>query len=222
MEYNSTRSRMAMPEYGRNVQAMAEHLLTIEDPQKRLQAAEYLIEVMVILTPHLKTIEDYKHKLWDHLYQMTDFKLEVDSPYPKPALEDLHPKPEPLPYPQSRVKHRHLGKTFEPMLERAMAETDEEKRQQLTQLVGYFMKLAYANWHKEPVHDEMIRNELSQLSEGKLLFEPAGYRVYVDTRPPMNAYGKNRKKPGNQRQGGNTGNNYNRNKGKYRSNKGKI
>lgn len=216
MEYNSTRSRMAMPEYGRNVQAMAEHLLTIEDPQRRLKAAEYLIEVMTILTPHLKTMEDYKHKLWDHLYQMTDFRLEVEGPYPKPLPEEMRPKPDPLPYPQSKIKHRHLGKTFEPMLERAIAETDDEKRQQLTQLIGYFMKLAYANWHKEPVHDEMIRNELSQLSGGKLLFEPAGYRVHVDMRPEKSPYAKRGKK-NSQRQ---PGNNYNRNKGKYR--KGKI
>lgn len=217
MEYNSTRSRMAMPEYGRNVQAMAEHLLTIEDPQQRLKAAEYLIEVMTILTPHLKTIEEYKHKLWDHLYQMTDFRLEVEGPFSKPLPEDMRPKPQPLPYPQAKIKHRHLGKTWEPMLERAMAEPDDEKRQQLTQLIGYFMKLAYANWHKEPVHDDMIRNELIQISDGKLLFEPAGYRVHVDMRPEKSMYGKRGKKPGQRPQ---QSANFNRNKGKYR--KGKM
>jgi hypothetical protein len=85
MEYNTTRSKMLMPEYGRNVQKMVEYLLTIEDREKRLRAAEVLIELMGTLNPHLKAIEDYKHKLWDHLYQMTDLKLDVDSPYPPPG-----------------------------------------------------------------------------------------------------------------------------------------
>ena len=81
MEYNTSRSKMLMPEYGRNVQKMVEYLLTVEDPEKRLKNAEIIIELMSTLAPHLKAIEDYKHKLWDHLYQMTDFRLEVNSPY---------------------------------------------------------------------------------------------------------------------------------------------
>src|ERR1044072_3842854 len=138
MEYNTTRSKMLMPEYGRNVQKMVEYLLTIEDPATRLRNAEAVIELMGTLNPHLKTVEDYKHKLWDHLYQMTNFSLAVDSPYPPPTPEEVFKKPERLPYPQEHIKERHLGKNLTSLLEKALAETDQEKKQALTQLIGYY------------------------------------------------------------------------------------
>ena len=180
MEYNTTRSKLLMPEYGRNVQKMVEYLITVEDREKRLKQAEVIIELMGTLNPHLKTIEDYKHKLWDHLYQMTDFNLDVDAPYPCPTPEMIFKKPEVLPYPQEHIKHRHLGKNIQALLTKAIAETDEEKRHGLTQAIGYYMKLAYANWHKEPVHDDMIKNELAEITGGLLKYETGGYRVHFD------------------------------------------
>jgi hypothetical protein len=171
---------MLMPEYGRNVQKMVEYLVTVDDREKRLKQAEVIIELMGTLNPHLKTIEDYKHKLWDHLYQMTDFNLDVDSPYPCPTPEMVFKKPEVLPYPQESIRHRHLGKNILALLDKALVETDEEKRHGLTQAIGYYMKLAYANWHKEPVHDDMIKNELAEITGGKLKYETGGYRVHYD------------------------------------------
>ena len=182
MEYNTQRTKMLMPEYGRNVQRMVEYLVTVEDPARRLKNAEAIIELMGTLNPHLKQIEDYKHKLWDHLYQMTDFKLEVESPYPPPTPETVFKKPEPLSYPQKDIPNRHLGQNLESLLQKALAETDPEKRQAFTQLIGYYMKLAYTNWHKEPVHDDMIKTELGVLSQGKLQYETGGYRVHFDNR----------------------------------------
>ncbi len=180
MEYNTTRSKMLMPEYGRNVQKMVEYLVSVEDREKRLKQAEVIIELMGTLNPHLKTIEDYKHKLWDHLFQMTEFKLDVDAPYPCPTPESVYAKPKVLPYPQGSIKHRHLGKNIEELLERAMKETDEEKRHGLTQAIGYYMKLAYANWHREPVHDDMIKSELAEITGGKLKYESGGFKVHVE------------------------------------------
>lgn len=182
MDYNSSRSQLRMPEYGRNVQSMVEYLLTIDDRQKRLRNAEVIIELMATLTPHLKTIEDYKHKLWDHLYQMTDFKLDVDSPYPPPTREEAFKKPEMIPYPEQHAKHRHFGRNFDTLLKRAMEEPDPERRQGFAQTLGYYMKLAYTNWHREPVHDDMIKNELAVLSNGILRYEPGGFRVQFDPR----------------------------------------
>lgn len=212
MEYNTSRSKLCMPEYGRNVQSMVEFLLTIEDRQKRLKNAEFIIELMAILTPHLKTIEDYKHKLWDHLHRMTDFKLDVDGPYPAPTPEETFKKPETIPYPQSHAKHRHFGQNFDSLLARAMEEKDPEKRQGFTQTLGYYMKLSYTNWHKEPVHDDMIKNELAQLSDGLLRYESGGYRVHFDTRQqPSNSsnYRNNKnfnnRKKFNNKGGGNSG-----------------
>jgi hypothetical protein len=180
MEYNTTRSKLLMPEYGRNVQKMIEYLVTVDDREKRLRQAEVIIELMGTLNPHLKTIEDYKHKLWDHLFQMTDFNLDVDAPYPCPTPEMIFKKPEVLPYPQEGIPHRHLGKNIQAVLDKALVETNEEKRQGLTQAVGYYMKLAYANWHKEPVHDDMIKNEINEITKGALHYDTGGYRVHYD------------------------------------------
>lgn len=210
MEYNTTRSKMLMPEYGRNVQRMVEYLMTIEDRAKRLKNAEAIIELMGTLNPHLKQIEDYKHKLWDHLYQMTDFKLDVDGPYTPPTPEEIFKKPEVIPYPQSGIKHRHFGRNMDALIAKALAETDAEKRQGFTQIIGYYMKLAYTNWHKEPVHDDMIRNELSELTNGALLYEPGGYKVYFDTRSNFKRENNNNRNNRNNRNrggGGGYGNN---------------
>jgi len=234
MEYNTSRSKMLMPEYGRNVQKMVEFLLTIEDPAQRLRNAEVVIELMTTLAPHLKTIEDYKHKLWDHLYQMTDFKLEVDSPYPPPTREEILKKPEVIPYPQSSVKNKHFGKNFTALMQRALAETDPERRQGYTQALGYYMKLAYMNWHKEPVHDDMIKNELAELSGGQLVYETGGYKVHFDTRTNFNKPRSNNNRGGNYKGnqggggsnrnygGGGGGGNFNKNRNnKFNKNKNK-
>ncbi len=209
MEYNTVRSKLLMPEYGRNVQRMVEYLLTIEDPAKRLKNAEAVIELMGTLNPHLKTIEDYKHKLWDHLHQMTDFKLQVDSPYPPPTPEQLYAKPECLPYPKSTINHRHMGKNLENLIKKALAETDPEKRQGLTQAIGYYMKLAYTNWHKEPVHDDMIKNELHILTNGELQYETGGYKVHFDTRSNFKQRNNNNNNNNRNFRGNNNNRNFN-------------
>lgn len=211
-----------MPEYGRNVQSMVEYVMTIEDRQKRLKNAEAIIELMGTLNPHLKTIEDYKHKLWDHLYQMTDFKLDVDSPYPPPTREVIFKKPEMIPYPNENKRNKHLGKNFNSLFEKAIAEPDDERRQGFTQTLGYYMKLAYSNWHKEPIHDDMIKNELAEMSNGLLRYESNGYRVNFDNR--NGGYRPNRNggnKPNNRNfKGGNNNNNKNnRNNNNFNKNK---
>ena len=142
-----------MPEYGRNVQKMVEYLVTIDSREKRLQQAEIIIELMGTLNPHLKTIEDYKHKLWDHLFQMTEFKLDVDSPYPCPTPEMVFAKPEVLPYPQKRIRHRHLGHNLQEVLDRAMAETDEAKR---NAMIAEAFKLHAEDFGHIPLHQQAL------------------------------------------------------------------
>jgi hypothetical protein len=207
MEYNTTRSKLLMPEYGRNVQRMVEYLLTIDDRAKRLKNAEAIIELMGTLNPHLKTIEDYKHKLWDHLHQMTDFTLDVDSPYPAPTPEEVYKKPERIPYPQSGISHRHMGKNLEALIQKALDEKDPERKQGFTQAIGYYMKLAYTNWHKEPVHDDMIKSELAALTNGELQYETGGYKVYFDTRTNFKQRNNNNNNNRNFKNKGGGGNN---------------
>jgi hypothetical protein len=171
MEYNTERNHLVIQEYGRNVQKMIEYLLTIEDQEKRQRNTEVVIELMGMLNPHLRNVEDFRHKLWDHLFLISDFKLDVDSPYPIPTKEALQRKPDRLPYPKKYPRYRHFGKNLEMVIDKTLHEDDEATRQGLTQYIGNYMKLAYTNWHKEAVHDDMITNELSDMTQGALHYE---------------------------------------------------
>lgn len=164
-----------MREYGRHIQKMVEHLLTIEDPVRRQQNAYAVIELMGFLNPHLKNVEDFRHKLWDHLFLISDFKLEVESPYPIPTRETLKSKPDPLPYPKRYPKFSHLGKNLELVIDKALKEDNPEKRNGFANAIAYYMKLAYSNWHKDQVHDDAIQGELSSITQGQLEFTNTPY-----------------------------------------------
>ena len=170
MEYNTTRNHLTIREYGRHIQKMAEYVLTLEDREKRQKNANALVELMGFLNPHLQNVEDFRHKLWDHLFLITDFKLDVDSPYPIPTRETLRPTPDPLPYPKRYPKYNHLGKNIEIIIDKALSEEDPEKRQGFANSIAYYMKLTYSNWHKELVHDDNIQTELSAITKGELEF----------------------------------------------------
>ena len=175
MEYNTTRTHLIMKEYGRHIQKMVDYLLTIEDPEKRQKNAMSLIELMGFLNPHLKNVEDFRHKLWDHLFLISDFKLDVESPYPIPTRETLKAKPARLAYPKRYPRYSHLGKNLEVVINKALKEENPDKRLGFANAVAYYMKLAYNNWHKELVHDDAIRQELSAITEGQLDFTNTPY-----------------------------------------------
>lgn len=220
MEYNTTRNDMSMREYGRHIQKMVEYLLTIEDREKRQQQAQVLIELMGFLNPHLKNVEDFRHKLWDHLFFISDFKLDVDSPYPIPQRETYKQKPDPLPYPKRYPKFSHLGKNLEIIIDKALNEEDAEKKEGFANAIAYYMKLAYSNWHKELVHDDAIRTELNEMTGGQLEFSNT---PYIKHRPPAferDDYGSRGNNGRRQNFGGrssnNRGDNRNRNNGNNR------
>jgi hypothetical protein len=196
MEYNTTRNDLAMREYGRHIQKMIEHVLTIEDPERRQRNAQVVIELMGFLNPHLKNVEDFRHKLWDHLFLISDFKLEVKSPYPIPTKETLKGKPKPLPYPKRYPKFSHLGKNLELIINKALKEENPEKRLGFANAVAYYMKLAYNNWHKELVHDDAIQSELNNLTEGQLEFTNTPFVKAFRPQPEnqRGSYGKQRGK----------------------------
>lgn len=175
MEYNTTRNHLTMREYGRHVQKMVEHIMTIEDPERRQRNAQAAIELMGFLNPHLKNVEDFRHKLWDHLFLISDFTLDVKSPYPIPTRETLKAKPDALPYPKRYPRYSHLGKNLEVIIDKALKEDIPEKRLGFANAVAYYMKLAYNNWHKEIVHDDAIQSELSSITEGQLTFTNTPY-----------------------------------------------
>lgn len=211
-----------MREYGRHIQKMVEHLLSIEDPARRQQQAYAVIELMGFLNPHLKNVEDFRHKLWDHLFLISDFKLDVESPYPIPTRETLKSKPDPLPYPKRYPKFSHLGKNLELVIDKALKEENPEKKNGLANAVAYYMKLAYSNWHKDQVHDDAIQGELSAITKGQLEFTNTpfvkAFRPQQETRERNgNTYGNKQHKfqrRGNGNGNGNSGggnNNGNRN-----------
>lgn len=213
-----------MREYGRHIQKMIEHLLTIEDPERRQSNAMAVIELMGFLNPHLKNVEDFRHKLWDHLFLISDFKLEVDSPYPIPTRETLKGKPDPLPYPKRYPKFSHLGKNLELVINKALKEEDPQKRLGFANAIAYYMKLAYTNWHKDTVHDDAIQSELTNLTEGQLEFTNTpyvkAYRPQQESRD-RGGYGKQRSGGGKfqRRENGrndNRNDNRNRHSGKKR------
>ena len=215
---------MVMREYGRHVQKMIEHLLTIEDPERRQANAHAVIELMGFLNPHLKNVEDFRHKLWDHLFLISDFKLKVQSPYPIPTRESLSEKPEPLPYPKRHPKHAHLGKNLEVIINKALKEEDPDKRLGFANAVAYYMKLAYNNWHKEIVHDDAIQSELSGITGGQLTFTNTPYVKAFrpqDNRDRDRGYGKPRQKFQHRNNGGGSGGGGRRNDGRdSRDNRG--
>ncbi|MBD0332379.1 MAG: DUF4290 domain-containing protein [Chitinophagaceae bacterium] len=197
MEYNTTRNSLVIREYGRHIQKMVDHTLTIEDPERRQRNAQAVIELMGVLNPHLKNVEDFRHKLWDHLFLISDFNLDVESPYPIPTKETLKSKPKPLPYPKRYPKYSHLGKNLELVIEKALSEEDPQKRQGFANAIAYYMKLAYNNWHKDTVHDDAIQSELSSITEGQLEFTNTpyvkAYRPQQENRD-RGGYGRQRNK----------------------------
>lgn len=207
MKYNSTRAQLIMPEYGRHIQEMVDYIKTIEDPELRQKNAESIIELMGVLNPHLKNVEDFKHKLWDHLFTIAGFDLDVKSPYPVPTADILNKKPETLPYPKPGKTHRHLGKNILTLFDKAIQLEDERKQEGFTKTIAYYMKLAYNNWHKEQVHDEMIKDEIEILSNGKLSYNVGDVRV------KFNNNNRNKNK-NNNRNNNNSNNNNNNNRNK--------
>jgi hypothetical protein len=189
MEYNTTRNHLIMKEYGRHIQKMVEYLLTIEDRELRQRNAYAVIELMGFLNPHLKNVEDFRHKLWDHLFLISDFTLDVDSPYPIPTRETLKARPERLRYPKRYPKFNHLGKNIEHVIDKALKEENPEKRQGFANAIAYYMKLTYSNWHKELVHDDTIQSELNSITDGQLEFTNRPFVKHrTDNRPDRDDY----------------------------------
>ncbi len=171
MEYNTARPKMEIPEYGRITMKLAQHLLTIEDREKRNTAARALIDIMSFSTPQFRNIEEYKMKLWDHLHIMTDYKLDVDSPYPKPKKKKAgDEKPAPLAYPKNKIKYRNYGKNLERLLDKILAEVeDPEKKKSASEVMAYYMKLVHLQWgDNQLVSDDVIKNDLGIISKGEL------------------------------------------------------
>ena len=167
-DYNTSRNNLKLPEYGRNIQKMVEYLMTIEDREERNKMAYAVISVMGNMNPHLRDISDFKHKLWDHLSIMSDFKLDIDSPYKKPEPRVLNEKPRRVEYKLNEIKYKHYGRTLEMLIDAASKYPEGEEKEQLIKIIANHMKKSYLTWNREVVNDGEIFKDLRELSGGKL------------------------------------------------------
>lgn len=206
-DYNTTRNELILAEYGRNVQNMVKYIIELPDLEERNKYAQAVIDLMGFLNPHLRDVADFKHKLWDHLHIISGYKIDVDSPYPKPTPEDALVKPKHIGYPQQKITYKHYGKTVETMIEKAKAVDDPERRAAMVQGIANFMKMAYVTWNKDSVADETILKNLRELSGGELQLDENVNLAKVEFKPVVT-------RPANNNNRGRQNNNNNNGKGR--------
>jgi hypothetical protein len=167
-DYNTSRNKLILPEYGRNIQKMVEHILTIPDREERNRLAQAVIIIMGNMNPHLRDINDFKHKLWDHLAIMANFQLDIDFPYDIPQPEEFNEKPRRVSYNTNEIHYRHYGRIVESLITEAVKLPEGEDKDTLTKLIANHMKKSYLAWNRDSVTDEIIFNDLFELSGRKL------------------------------------------------------
>jgi hypothetical protein len=172
MEYNTKREDLVIPEYGRHIQKMVDLAVALENDEERNKAAQQIIKVMGQLNPSLRDVDEFNHKLWDQLHIISDFKLDVESPFPKPSKEILETRPERIPYSKEPVRYKHYGKNILAFIDEASKMEEGPEREAFVILIANMMKKAYLTWNKESGQDEDIFNDLKNISEGKLSVTP--------------------------------------------------
>lgn len=168
LEYNTEREHLIIPEYGRHMQKMINYAKSIEDREERNKVAKAIIAVMGNMQPHLRDVPDFQHKLWDQLFIMSNFELDVDSPYERPTKELFEERPEPLKYPQNHPKYRFYGNNIKTMIDVANTWEEGELKEALVYTIANHMKKCFLNWNKDTVEDDVIYDHLFELSDGKI------------------------------------------------------
>ncbi|MFT5833777.1 MAG: hypothetical protein ACI97N_001406 [Cognaticolwellia sp.] len=171
MNYNTSRTDIVIPEYGRNIQLLIEHSKTIEDREERQAFVETIVDLIQQLHPQARNIDDYVAKLWSHVFRIADYELDVTPPCEILTKEEVYKRPDALPYPGNDVKFRHYGRNIQEMVSKAIEMEDEEMQGDYVQVIGSYMKMAYNTWNRNDVSDDMIRKNLVDISDGKLELE---------------------------------------------------
>ncbi len=168
MDYNTQRSKLTMPEYGRHVQKMIEYVAGIPDKEKRNEQIRAVVGVMGELNPQLRDLSDFKHKLWDHVQIIADFNIDIDSPYPTPTKETFSTQPNSIPLDKTPLKAAHYGRNIQNMVNMIAEKPDDEKRRDMVEVLAYYMRQQYLIWNKDSVSDETIFKDIYKLSGGRL------------------------------------------------------
>jgi len=199
MEYNTQRKKMIIPEYGRNVQKMIDYAVGIEDREERTKTAKFIVSVMANMHPAIRETNDYEHKLWDHMFIMSDFKLDVDAPFPKPEPKTVNSRPDKIPYSEDKIKYKHYGKNLEKIIDAAKNMEEGEEKEILTLFIANQMKKLYLTWNRDTVDDELILKQLEILSEGKLTLDKETVLIDSGQLVPQKSRNKKKKKASNGR-----------------------
>ena len=176
LDYNTERERLSMPEYGRNILKMVEDMKEIPDRTARSNQARAIVKVMELLNPQVRQLDDYEHKLWDHLYMIAGFDLDVDSPYPAPVAEEFNTRPVPIPMKDEKIKATHYGRNIERIIRLLTDEPDGPVKTEMIRSLATYMRQQYLIWNKDSVSDETIFNDLIKLSDPKLTI-PEGLKL---------------------------------------------
>lgn len=166
--YNTERVRLYIPEYGRNVQKMVAYLKTIEDREKRNEQARAIIKVMEILNPSVHLQDNYEQKLWDHLFIISGFDLDVDAPYPMPAPESMHQRPEPIPLEKTPIKANHYGRNIESIINLIAEKEEGDVKTAMIRSLAIYMRQQYLIWNKDTVSDATIFQDIERLSDHRI------------------------------------------------------
>lgn len=198
MKYNTNAKRLALPEYGRNIQNMVDHCVTIEDRSERNRCANAIISIMGNMFPHLRDVNDFKHILWDHLAIMADFNLDVDYPYEIVKKENLHQRPPRVPYGENEIIYKHYGQTLERLINKAALMDDGEEKEALIHMIANQMKKSFLIWNKDSVDNQKILKDLAELSEMRIIrsaetFKMADVSELIDAPQRNNNNKKNKK-----------------------------
>jgi hypothetical protein len=177
MRYNTQEKHLVLPEYGRNIQNMVNHCVSIPDREERTRCANTIINIMGNMFPHLRDVNDFKHILWDHLAIMSDFALDIDYPYEVIKREDLYVKPAKLPYSQEKIIYKYYGKNLENMIKKATEYEDGELKDSLVGMLANHMKKSFLTWNKEVVDDQKIFKDLEDLSGGKIVLSEDSHKL---------------------------------------------
>lgn len=168
MEYNTKQKKLALPEYGRSVQKMVDHALTIENREERQKCADTIVRIMGSMFPNTRNLPDYERELWDHLVIMSDFMLDIDYPFDVIKKEEFHTPPQRVPYQTGEIRNRHYGRIVEAMIEHARTLEDGEEKEQLIELITIQMKKNYIAWNKDGVEDKKILEDLRTYTNGEI------------------------------------------------------
>lgn len=169
MQYNTTRTFMPITEYGRSVYQMVQILKTIPEKQLRTKAAHQIVDIMSNMNPQQKDAADFRQKLWDHLYILANYDLDIDAPFQMPDHEKRNEKPQTIPYPGNNIKIKHYGKIVERIIDKAVEMPQSQEKNQLVESIGNYMKLSFKTWNKSLINDEEVFADLDKLSKGKLI-----------------------------------------------------